>query len=113
MSETNITKEERLYNLVVELEIAKKNKLDTVKAHSEEVKNKIVANCKANAYTSFGKYQVQRVEDLDGWKFFISDEEWIMIRASGTEPVLRTYAETSSRELAFEMLEACKKTLLG
>jgi phosphomannomutase len=80
---------------------------------TEEVKNKIVANCKANAYTSFGKYQVQRVEDLDGWKFFISDEEWIMIRASGTEPVLRTYAETSSRELAFEMLEACKKTLLG
>lgn len=80
---------------------------------TEEVKNKIVANCKANAYTSFGKFKVQRVEDLDGWKFFISDEEWIMIRASGTEPVLRTYAETSSRELAFEMLEACKKTLLG
>ena len=32
------TKEEKIYNLVVELEIAKKNKKDTVKAHNEEVK---------------------------------------------------------------------------
>jgi hypothetical protein len=32
------TKEEKIYNLVVELEIAKKNKRDTVKAHNEEVK---------------------------------------------------------------------------
>ena len=32
------SKEEKIYNLVVELEIAKKNKRDTVKAHNEEVK---------------------------------------------------------------------------
>jgi uncharacterized metal-binding protein len=32
------TKEEKIYNLVVELEIAKKNKRDVVKAHNEEVK---------------------------------------------------------------------------
>jgi phosphomannomutase len=35
-----------------------------------------------------------------------------MVRASGTEPVLRTYAESSSQEKAFELLEACKETLL-
>ena len=32
------TKEEKIYNLVVELEIAKRNKRDVVKAHNEEVK---------------------------------------------------------------------------
>jgi hypothetical protein len=32
------TKEEKIYNLVIELEIAKRNKKDVVKAHSEEVK---------------------------------------------------------------------------
>jgi len=32
------TKEEKIYNLVVELERAKKDKRDTVKAHTEEVK---------------------------------------------------------------------------
>jgi hypothetical protein len=38
MAETHTTKEEKIYNLVIELEIAKKNKRDTVKAHNEEVK---------------------------------------------------------------------------
>lgn len=33
-----LSKEEKIYNLVVELEQAKKNKRDVVKAHSEEVK---------------------------------------------------------------------------
>jgi hypothetical protein len=32
------TKEEKIYNLVIELEIAKKNKHDVVKSHNEEVK---------------------------------------------------------------------------
>jgi len=32
------TKEEKIYNLVVELEVAKRNKRDVVKAHNEEVK---------------------------------------------------------------------------
>jgi phosphomannomutase len=36
-----------------------------------------------------------------------------MIRASGTEPVLRTYAESETKEKAFAILEACSKTILG
>ena len=32
------TKEEKIYNLVVELEVAKRDKRDVVKAHNEEVK---------------------------------------------------------------------------
>jgi phosphomannomutase len=34
-----------------------------------------------------------------------------MIRASGTEPVLRTYAESKNKARALELLEACKKEL--
>jgi phosphomannomutase len=79
----------------------------------EELKNSIVNNCKNNIYTQFGEFKVQRLEDLDGWKFFFSDNEWLMIRASGTEPVLRTYAEAATKEKAFAILEATKKTLLG
>ena len=51
------------------------------------------------------------MEDLDGLKYFFDDEEWLMIRASGTEPVLRTYAESKNKQRAFELLEACKKEL--
>ncbi|CAN5908984.1 hypothetical protein BH11BAC7_BH11BAC7_24030 [soil metagenome] len=79
----------------------------------EAIKNKVVENCKAGKYTAFGKYKVKRMEDLDGWKYFIDDETWIMIRASGTEPVLRTYAEAATSADAFAILAAAKKTLLA
>lgn len=79
----------------------------------EATKNKIVENCKNGAYKQFGKYNVIRVEDLDGWKFFFNENEWLMIRASGTEPVLRTYAEAPTQEKAFVLLEACRQALLG
>jgi hypothetical protein len=38
MNEQKTSKEEQIYNLVIELETAKKNKRDVVKAHTEEVK---------------------------------------------------------------------------
>ncbi len=79
----------------------------------EAVKLKVVENCKAGTYTAFGKYKVIRMEDMDGWKYFISEDSWIMIRASGTEPVLRTYAEADTSAAAFAMLAQAKKTLLG
>ena len=81
----------------------------------EEVKQKIVANTAKNAYSSFGKYKVKRIEDLDGYKYFFDDnnDEWLLIRASGTEPVLRTYAESSTKEGAFNILKAAEETLLS
>lgn len=80
---------------------------------TEDIKNRIVENCTSRKYTSFGKYRVQRLDDLDGWKYFFNDSEWLMIRASGTEPVLRTYAESSDQKKAFGILNAAKRTLLG
>jgi len=79
----------------------------------EEVKNKIVENCKANKYDSFGPYKVDRLETIDGWKYFFENGDWLMIRASGTEPVLRNYAESETTEKAFAILKAAEKTLLG
>jgi phosphomannomutase len=80
----------------------------------EEVKKKIVLNTANNNYHAFGKYKVKRVESIDGYKYFFDDNnsEWLLIRASGTEPVLRTYAESSTREGAFDILKAAEKTLL-
>ena len=64
---------------------------------------------------NFGKYVVKRIEDLDGYKYFFDDEnkEWLLIRASGTEPVLRAYAESPTREGAFAILKAAEETLLN
>jgi phosphomannomutase len=79
----------------------------------EELKNEIVQKCKDEKFSSFGPHKVQRTEDLDGWKYFLNEDEWIMIRASGTEPVLRTYAESNSKENALNILQDVKKELLG
>ncbi len=79
----------------------------------ESVKQKVLANCKTGNYHSFGKYKVARVEDLDGYKYFFENGDWLMIRASGTEPVFRTYAESSNKETAFDILEESRKTLLN
>jgi phosphomannomutase len=79
----------------------------------EAIKNKVLANCKSGAYKEFGKYKVKRVDDLDGWKFFFDENTWLMIRASGTEPVLRVYAEGANKQAAEDILSDAKKTLLG
>jgi phosphomannomutase len=79
----------------------------------EEVKNAIVENCKKDKYKSFGPYKVARVETIDGWKYFFENGDWLMIRASGTEPVLRNYAESETTEKAFAILKAAEKELLG
>lgn len=78
----------------------------------EELKNEIVNNCEKNLYTCFGNYVVQRTETIDGYKYFFNDDDWFMIRASGTEPVLRNYAQSNSQQNAFLILKAAEETLL-
>jgi phosphomannomutase len=80
---------------------------------SEEIKQKVLTNCKSGSYTQFGKYKVSKIDDLDGYKYFFDENTWLMIRASGTEPVLRIYAEAATKELTFDILADAKKTLLG
>ena len=75
-------------------------------------KLKIIEDCKSGKFTKFGKYEVARVATTDGFKFFFDADTWLMIRPSGTEPVLRTYAEAATQEKVFDILAACKVTIL-
>jgi phosphomannomutase len=78
---------------------------------TEELKQKIIANCKADNYKSFGKYKVRNLKTTDGFKYFFDDERWVMIRPSGTEPVLRTYAEAPTLAEVREILKATEETI--
>jgi phosphomannomutase len=80
---------------------------------TEELKLSILEKCKQNLFTSFGNLQVERVEDIDGYKYHFANEECVMIRASGTEPVLRVYAEASTPERVEQILTQVKETLLS
>ena len=50
-------------------------------------------------------YPVLGRKDTDGFKFFV-DGGWVLIRASGTEPLIRFYAEAESRERVDALLKA-------
>jgi phosphomannomutase len=78
-----------------------------------DTKHSIIEDCKAGKFTKFGKYEVERVETTDGFKFFFDEDTWLMIRPSGTEPVLRTYAEARTQEKVFDILESARQTILG
>jgi len=74
----------------------------------KELKSRILEKCYKREISSFGNLNVVRVEDLDGYKFFLSNDSWVMIRPSGTEPLLRTYAEAETMKKAEEILDSCE-----
>ncbi len=80
---------------------------------TDELKHSIINNCKENNYTSFGEYTVQKVESIDGFKFWLADDKWVMIRPSGTEPVLRVYAQGPDKAAVRSILDAAHGTLQG
>jgi phosphomannomutase len=77
-----------------------------------DTKLRIIEDCKSGKFTQFGKYKVDRIETTDGFKFFFDEDTWLMIRPSGTEPVLRTYAEASTQAKVFDILADAKATIL-
>ena len=56
-------------------------------------------------------YPVRRVSDLDGFKFLLDDDQWVLLRFSGTEPLLRIHAEADCPEKASALLLAAQDLL--
>jgi phosphomannomutase len=54
-------------------------------------------------------WPVVRREDMDGIKAYLGDIGWVMVRASGTEPMLRIYAETARAETTRRVLDAVRE----
>jgi phosphomannomutase len=52
--------------------------------------------------------KVVEVKDYDGIKLILSDGSWLMLRGSGTEPLMRVYAEAKSFSLAKKILDVGK-----
>lgn len=76
-------------------------------------KERIIENCASDNIRSIGNRPVLRVENIDGFKYYVADDLWVMIRPSGTEPVLRVYAQGPGHEAVRHLLEATHETLKG
>jgi phosphomannomutase len=67
-------------------------------------KEKAIERFKDSQFSSVLGWPILRREDLDGVKIYLGDIGWAMVRASGTEPVLRVYAETTRAETTRRIL---------
>lgn len=72
---------------------------------TEQVKRAVLDAC-ARRPLKIGRYNVLRIDDMDGYKFTVDGGAWLLIRASGTEPLLRFYAEASTLSKVEELLDA-------
>ncbi len=68
-------------------------------------KDEMVEMLVNGAPVTIGGEKVAEVSSRDGVKYILSDDSWLLIRPSGTEPVLRIYAEGRSQEMVKAMLE--------
>ncbi len=73
---------------------------------TEKEKNRIMAYYKKSPKQIAG-LDVQRIETKDGYKLFV-ENGWVLVRASGTEPLIRFYAEAETPEKVETLLKAAR-----
>jgi len=88
----------------------------------DDLKNATIAKAKAGV-AEFAGMKVEKVETLDGIKFWLDNPEakgkpnaaktWLLLRASGTEPLLRIYSESCSMASVKKLLEAARGFAMG
>jgi phosphomannomutase len=69
-------------------------------------KERAIAHFSAAKLKKLLDWPVVRREDLDGIKLYLGEIGWVMVRASGTENLLRVYSETSKQETTRRVLSA-------
>jgi phosphomannomutase len=91
----------------------------------DAIKSAAIARARALAVGDpvFAGMPILRIETLDGVKFYLDNPEtaskpnaaetWILVRASGTEPLMRIYTESCSKESVARLLEAGRRFALG
>lgn len=80
----------------------------------DDIKFDAIRRADSGQVKKLGRYNVLRKENLDGVKFYLDvpnhngrdAEAWVLIRASGTEPLMRIYSEAAAPELVREILDS-------
>jgi alpha-D-glucose phosphate-specific phosphoglucomutase len=75
----------------------------------EERRSEVLARFAGEHPRDIAGQAVDHVQTTDGFKYFLADGSWLLVRASGTEPLIRLYTESSSPEMAQNVLRAGKE----
>lgn len=74
---------------------------------SEADKERVMILCRSKV-GAFGGFRVNNSLQIDGFKYLLDNDCWAMVRLSGTEPLLRIYAEGNTRDECLEILSAVR-----
>jgi phosphomannomutase len=81
-----------------------------------ETKRRLLVDLAADTPTELAGETIERTVPLDtgdGYKFFLADGSWLLIRTSGTEPLVRIYTEATSESLQDALLTAGERLVRG
>ena len=81
-----------------------------------ETKRRLLVDLAAEPPTELAGESIARTVPLDtgdGFKFFLADGSWLLIRASGTEPLVRIYTEATSADVRDALLAAGERLVRG
>jgi phosphomannomutase len=78
---------------------------------SPEELDQIRENLGRKEISKIGPLKVAQVNRLDGLKFLLEDDSWLLIRVSGTEPLVRLYAEASDPTLVKNLIREARMLL--
>jgi phosphomannomutase len=70
-----------------------------------EQRDLLIAQLNKEPISSINNQAVVKLQTTDGYKFHLADESWLLIRFSGTEPVLRLYCEAPNPAAVIEILD--------
>ncbi|MBA3691916.1 MAG: phosphoglucomutase/phosphomannomutase family protein [Acidobacteria bacterium] len=79
---------------------------------TEEIAKNLQAKL-AQEPSEIGGKKIEKINRMDGVKFIFADKSWMLMRPSGTEPMVRIYAETENRDDLEVLLEQGRRYLLG
>lgn len=72
---------------------------------TDDAKERIIEACASGQIKKIGDRDIIKTERIDGFKFYVREDLWVMIRPSGTEPVLRVYAQGPDQKQVRQLLE--------
>jgi phosphomannomutase len=78
---------------------------------SAEQHRALLTKLEQSTIDSIAGIKVARLNRADGFKYMLADDSWLLIRFSGTEPLIRVYSESHSKEQVRKLLDYGKQML--
>jgi phosphomannomutase len=69
----------------------------------------LISTLKKNPPKELADIEVRKIDASDGIKFILEDNSWLLFRTSGTEPIIRIYAESDEEGKLEKIMEAGRK----